>query len=99
MAATFSRDQVAAIAALANLELESSELELFARQLTDILAYADEVQQVDTAGVPPTASVVTRHVSDRPDDVRPSLDRTEALANAPDAAPEAGLFRVPRVIG
>ena len=99
MAATFSRDQVAAIAALANLELEASELELFARQLTDILAYADEVQQVDTTGVPPTASVVTRHVSDRPDDVRPSLDRTEALANAPDAAPETGLFRVPRVIG
>ena len=50
---------MAAIAALANLELDPSEIELFARQLGDILAYADEVQQIDTTGVPPTTSVVT----------------------------------------
>jgi len=99
MPAGFTRDQVAAIAVLANLELDSSETELFARQLGDILAYADEVQQIDTTGVPPTTSVVTRHAADRPDEVRPSLDRDEALANAPDAAREAGLFKVPRVIG
>ena len=74
-------------------------LDLFARQLGDILAYADEVQQIDTTGVPPTASVVARHAADRPDEVRPSLDRDEALANAPDAALDAGFFRVPRVIG
>jgi aspartyl-tRNA(Asn)/glutamyl-tRNA(Gln) amidotransferase subunit C len=95
----FTREQVAAIAALANLELDESELDLFARQLGDILAYADDVQQADTAGVPPTASVVTRHVADRPDVVGPCLDRDAALANAPDAALDAGLFRVPRVIG
>ena len=95
----FTRDEVAAIAALANLELDESERDLFARQLGDILADADEVQQADTTGVPPTASVVTRHVSDRPDVVLPCLDRDAALANAPDAGLDAGLFRVPRVIG
>jgi aspartyl-tRNA(Asn)/glutamyl-tRNA(Gln) amidotransferase subunit C len=94
-----TRDQVAAVAALANLELDSSELELFARQLGDILAYADEVQRIDTTGVPPTASVVTRHASDRADEVRPCLDRAEALDGAPDAALETGFFKVPRVIG
>jgi aspartyl-tRNA(Asn)/glutamyl-tRNA(Gln) amidotransferase subunit C len=99
MAAGFSRDQIAAIAALANLELNPSEIELFAQQLGNILAYANEVQQVDTAGVPPTASVIGRHAADRTDEVRPSLDRSEALANAPDPAPHAGLFKVPRVIG
>jgi aspartyl-tRNA(Asn)/glutamyl-tRNA(Gln) amidotransferase subunit C len=93
----FTRDEVAAIAALANLELDASEIELFARQLGDILAYADQVQQIDTTGVPPTASVVARLAADRPDEVRPCLDRADALANAPDAA--AGFFRVPRVIG
>ena len=99
------RAEVEAIAALANLELDANEIELFARQLGDILAYADEVQQVDTTGVPPTASVLTRHPADRPDQVRPSLDRDEALANAPDPAyvpnstMAAGLFKVPRVIG
>jgi aspartyl-tRNA(Asn)/glutamyl-tRNA(Gln) amidotransferase subunit C len=93
----FTRDEVAAIAALANLELDASEIELFARQLGDILAYADQVQRIDTTGVPPTASVVARLAADRPDEVRPCLDRDDALANAPDAA--AGFFRVPRVIG
>jgi Asp-tRNA(Asn)/Glu-tRNA(Gln) amidotransferase C subunit len=39
------------------------------------------------------------HPVDRADDPRPSLDRSEVLAAAPDAAPETGLFRVPRVIG
>jgi aspartyl-tRNA(Asn)/glutamyl-tRNA(Gln) amidotransferase subunit C len=95
----FTRDQVAAIAALANLELDLVEMDLFARQLGDILAYADQVQQIDTAGVPPTSSVMTRHGADRPDEIRPSLDREEVLANAPDAAHDVGLFKVPRVIG
>src|SRR5947199_6307819 len=99
MPSGFSREQVTAIAALAHLELNDAEIDLFARQLGDILAAADAVQRVDTTGVPPTASVVTRHASDRADEVRPCLDRDEALANAPDPAPDAGLFKVPRVIG
>ena len=99
MPAAFSRSQIDAIAALAHLRLDESEIELFARQLGDILDYANQVQNIDTTGVPPTASVVTRHESDRPDVVRPSLNRAEALANAPDASLEAGLFKVPRVIG
>jgi aspartyl-tRNA(Asn)/glutamyl-tRNA(Gln) amidotransferase subunit C len=99
MSAEFSSEQVAAIAALANLELEQSELDQFAKQLSEILAYAEEVQRVDTAGVPPTASVVTRQRVERADEVRPSLDPHAALANAPDPAVGAWLFKVPRVIG
>jgi aspartyl-tRNA(Asn)/glutamyl-tRNA(Gln) amidotransferase subunit C len=95
----FTPADVAKIAALANLELDAAELDIFARQLAEILAYADQVQQIDTTGVPPTASVVMRHAADRADETRPSLDRDAALANAPDAAFDAGLFRVPRVIG
>jgi aspartyl-tRNA(Asn)/glutamyl-tRNA(Gln) amidotransferase subunit C len=99
MPAEFTRAQVAAIAALAQLELDQQELDLFARQLGDILAYADEVQQVDTASVPPTANVLARFSSDRPDQVCPSLPREEALAAAPEPALAAGLFKVPQVIG
>ena len=99
MPTAFTSADVAKIAALANLELDAGELEVFARQLAEILAYADQVQQIDTTGVPPTASVVMRHAADRADERRPSLDRDAALANAPDAALAAGLFRVPRVIG
>jgi aspartyl-tRNA(Asn)/glutamyl-tRNA(Gln) amidotransferase subunit C len=99
MPAGLSPSEVQAVAALANLELDESEIELFTRQLGDILNYARQVQNIDTTGVPPTASVVGRRAADRADVVRPSLDRNEALANAPDANAQAGLFRVPRVIG
>src|SRR5262245_55281978 len=95
----FSAAQVEAIAALAQLELSAEEVELFARQLGDFLRYADEVQAVDTTGVTPTAHVATNRESDRPDEVQPSLDLDAALLNAPDASTEAGLFRVPRVLG
>jgi aspartyl-tRNA(Asn)/glutamyl-tRNA(Gln) amidotransferase subunit C len=99
MPTAFSREQVAGIAALAHLELDEGELELFARQLGSILAYANDVQRVDTAGVPPTASVVTGRTAERTDEIRPSLTVDDAIANAPDASADAGLFKVPRVIG
>jgi aspartyl-tRNA(Asn)/glutamyl-tRNA(Gln) amidotransferase subunit C len=99
MPAEFTRDQIAAIAALAHLELNASEIDLLARQLGEILAYAEVVQQIDTTGVPPTTSVGARHTADRRDEVAPSLDRDEVLAQAPDPAIHAGFFKVPRVIG
>ena len=97
--ASFSRADVEAIAALAQLELDDTEIGLFGRQLAEILTYVEQLQRIDTTGVPPTASVVSAHAADRDDVVRPSLDRADAIANAPDAARQAGLFRVPRVIG
>ncbi len=99
MPSAFTQAQVEAIAALAHLELDPAETELFGRQLGEILGYAAEVQQVDTTGVPPTAYVTARAGAGRADEVRPSLPRQDVFANAPDAAPDAGLFRVPRVIG
>ena len=98
MPARFSRAEVQAIAALANLQLDDAELDLFARQLGDILEHATRVQNIDTEGVPATAYVVTSG-SERADTTTPSLDRAAALANAPDANAGTGLFRVPQVIG
>jgi aspartyl-tRNA(Asn)/glutamyl-tRNA(Gln) amidotransferase subunit C len=51
MAETLTRADVERIAALARLELTPDEVTLFAGQLTAILAYADQVQQVDTSGL------------------------------------------------
>jgi aspartyl-tRNA(Asn)/glutamyl-tRNA(Gln) amidotransferase subunit C len=94
-----SREQVAAIAALANLELNPGETELFARQLAGILTYAEEIQRADTTNAPPTSAVLMPTSTEREDEVAPCLDVRDALANAPDAALDPGLFRVPRVIG
>lgn len=95
----FTTEEVEAIARLAQLDLSPDEVELFARQLGEFLAYANEVLAIDTAGIEPTAYVSTEGRGDRPDEVRPSLPRDEALENAPDPAIDAGFFRVPRVIG
>src|SRR6476619_5971877 len=51
MADTLTRADVERIAALARLELTPDEVTLFAGQLTAILAYADQVQAVDTSGI------------------------------------------------
>jgi aspartyl-tRNA(Asn)/glutamyl-tRNA(Gln) amidotransferase subunit C len=85
------------IAMLAHLELTDEEKRVFTRQLADILAYAEQLQAIDTTGVAATAHV-NAHEAERDDEVKPSLPVDDALLNAPDAAPDAGLFRVPRVI-
>ncbi len=86
------------IAALAHLELTAEEKHVFTKQLADILSYAEQLQAIDTTGVAATAHV-NAHEAERDDALRPCLPVEEALRNAPDGAPEAGLFRVPRVIG
>jgi len=101
MPVELTRSDVLKIAALANLRLEEAEIDLFARQIGHILAYVEEVQQVDTSGVPPTASVGLRSTPDRADEVQPSLAIADTLANAPDAddsREDGGFFKVPRVL-
>src|SRR3954452_12711262 len=86
------------IAALARLELTDAELDLYARQLTSILEYADRLQAVDTTGIAPFADA-TRDGQWREDIPQPSLSQADALINAPNADTEAGTFVVPKVIG
>lgn len=98
MPPTITRDEVLRIARLAHLELTDAEIDLFSRQLTEILAYAGEVQDADTSGVAPTSHPLPTGTVWRADTPAPGLDRAEALAGAPDADKAAGLFKVPRVI-
>jgi aspartyl-tRNA(Asn)/glutamyl-tRNA(Gln) amidotransferase subunit C len=99
MPATLTREDIVRIAELAHLELTEGEITMFTRQLGDILHYAEQVQAVDTTGVPPTSHVLAGAPVERDDVPVPCLERGEALEAAPDGALEAGLFRVPRVIG
>jgi aspartyl-tRNA(Asn)/glutamyl-tRNA(Gln) amidotransferase subunit C len=98
MSAWLSRDEVLRIAALARLELTPEETDLFTLQLARILDYVEQIRDLDTAGVPPTSHVMNQPI-DRPDVAHDSLSLDDALANAPDAARQSGLFKVPRVFG
>ncbi len=98
MSASLSREDVLRIAELAHLDLTADEVELFTRQLAGILEYVEQIRALDTTGVAPTTQGMNRPV-ERDDVPLAPLERSQALANAPDAAPESGLFKVPRVMG
>jgi aspartyl-tRNA(Asn)/glutamyl-tRNA(Gln) amidotransferase subunit C len=98
MSTVLSPADVDRIAALARLELTDEERARFATQLSAILAYADQVQQVDTSGVA-AAGAWADGSRMRDDDLVPSLDRDLVLSQAPAADRAAGLFKVPRVLG
>lgn len=104
MPTSFTRADAARIAALARLELDDAALDRYARQLADILAYAERVQQVDTTGVEPYRTGAGDEAPGGPDALRadavaPSFTQAEALANAPQGDRAAGTFVVPKVIG
>ncbi len=92
---TIDRKTVEHIAELAKLKLTPPEIDRYADQLSDILAYAERLQALDTDAIPPTASVLPVDTVLRPDAVQPSLSTGEALANAADA--DADQFRVEAV--
>jgi aspartyl-tRNA(Asn)/glutamyl-tRNA(Gln) amidotransferase subunit C len=88
---------VAHVARLARLDVTDDEIALFTEQLGAVLEHAADVEALDTAGVPPTAHPLPLRNVLRADEPRPSLDRDEVLAQAPDV--EDGRFRVPRILG
>ena len=91
-----TRDEVLHVANLSRLSLLPEEIELFTRQLNDILAYVEKLQELDTTGVEPLAHVIPVFNVFREDVVKEGLSRDTALSNAP--AREEGAFVVPRII-
>ena len=84
------------VARLAHLSLTAGEREAFARQLDQVLAYAESIQTLDTELVEPMSHAAATETF-RPDVPHQSLPRETVMASAPDAGD--GLFRVPRVLG
>ena len=89
-------DTVDHVARLAQLSLTAEERATFARQLDEVLAYAESIQALDTRDVEPMSHAVTTEVL-RDDAPAPELPRERALEAAPDT--DGALFRVPRVLG
>ncbi len=85
-------DTVRNVAVLARIDLTEDEVETFAHQLGDVLEYAEQLQRVNTEGVPPTPYVLPLSNVIRADTAAPGLSTDEALANAPDR--QGSFFRV-----
>ena len=87
------RDQVLHVARLARLRLDEAETKRMSSELSGILEHVEAMEELDLEGVEPTSRVVDQENVLRADEEAPSLDRSEALAGAPDATADS--FRVP----
>jgi aspartyl-tRNA(Asn)/glutamyl-tRNA(Gln) amidotransferase subunit C len=93
---TITRAEVAHVARLARLGLSTDEMDRLASELDHILNAMQELQQLDTSAIPPTAQVIPLHSVMRDDVPRPSFPADEILRNAPVA--HDGQFLVPPVL-
>ena len=84
------------VAHLARLTVTDAEVARFAEQLTSILGYVEQLNELDTNEVPPTAHPLPIRNVLREDEVREPWDAERALATAPDQ--QDGFFKVPKVL-
>jgi len=105
MSAGVSMEEVERVAELANLDLAADEKPRMQRDLNAILEYVAQLGELDTAGIEPLAQVsdlldAGADAGDgaelRLDGLRPSLERTLVLAEAPDT--DGTFFKTPKVI-
>jgi aspartyl-tRNA(Asn)/glutamyl-tRNA(Gln) amidotransferase subunit C len=91
------RAVVVHVAKLASLSLSGEETDRFASELDRIVAHVQELDQLDTRDVPPTAHVQIDRMPLRGDETRPCLPHAEALSQAPRVEDDG--FAVPTFVG
>ena len=96
MNAIINTQLVRHVAMLSRLALSDEEVARFASELSAIVQYVDQLNEVNTDGVEPTAHVLPVHNVFREDEVRPSPPPDVSLANAPQR--QDTFFRVPKVL-
>ncbi len=90
------KEAVGRIAHLARLGVEETEHDNYARNLSAILSFVEQLDSVDTSGVAPMAHPLDASQRLRPDEVTETDRREQFQAIAPRV--EAGLYLVPKVI-
>jgi aspartyl-tRNA(Asn)/glutamyl-tRNA(Gln) amidotransferase subunit C len=89
-------EQVRKVALLARLELSPEEEQQFTGQLSSILAYVEQLSELDTTNVEPTTRAIEVNNITRPDALESFADREAMLSCAPDR--ENDFFKVPKIL-
>lgn len=84
------------MAKLANLHFPSDQLEKFAEKARSVIAYVNELQELDTTGIEPTSHAAEASSILRPDEAVPSTLAKEILNAAPER--DGAFVQVPKVI-
>lgn len=90
------KDTVAAIAHLARIRITEAESESLTGELSNILAWVEQLSELETEGVPPMTSVVARDAPLRADEVNDGGQAKAIVKNAPE--PAHSFFTVPKVV-
>lgn len=91
-----TKEQVTHVANLARLNLTEDEKELMTKDMASIIAFVDQMNELNISEVNPTAHVIPINNVFRNDEVKPSMDREQLLSNAPSQ--ERGCFSVPKIV-
>ncbi len=84
------------VAKLARIRVEEDELAGLAQELSGILTFMEQLNEVDVTGIEPMTSVTPMRLKRRDDVVTDGNIQAQILANAPDA--REGFFAVPKVV-
>jgi aspartyl-tRNA(Asn)/glutamyl-tRNA(Gln) amidotransferase subunit C len=90
------RETVVRVARLARLKVPEDEAETLAGELSNIIGWIEQLDEVNTDGVEPMASVADMKLRWRADEVTDGGIPDKVTANAPD--PQNGMFSVPKVV-
>ena len=93
---TIDKNTVVRIARLSRIAMEDDALEPMAKELSGILAWVEQLDEVDTEGVEPMTGAIAATLPQRDDRAEPGAARDDLLANAPAA--DDGFFVVPTVV-
>jgi aspartyl-tRNA(Asn)/glutamyl-tRNA(Gln) amidotransferase subunit C len=89
-------DTARKVARLARIAVPEARLPQLAEQLSGILTFMEQLNEVDVTGVAPMVSVTPMRLKRRPDGVTAGGIAAQVLAKAPDA--REGFFAVPKVV-
>ena len=89
-------DTAARVAKLARIAVPQEDLPKLADELNGIIAFMEQLNEVDVDGVEPMTSVTPQRLKRRADVVTDGNQQEAVLANAPDA--REGFFAVPKVV-
>ena len=84
------------VAKLARIEVDERDLPALAVELSGILTFMEQLNEVDVAGIEPMTSVTPMRLKRRADVVTDGNIQAQVLKNAPDA--REGFFAVPKVV-
>ena len=89
-------DTARKVARLARIAVPEAQLPKLAEQLSGMLGFMEQLNEVDVTGIEPMVSVTPMRLARRADGVTAGGMQRQVLANAPDA--REGFFAVPKVV-